>query len=115
MDFPYLDCSRVQSDFSFFLWNFYRKFHFIENSFFIENSLFSSCRIQSDKNLPFKDLNLPNKKNFNYKHKNYCKKNDQMFAVKKLNHANTRNKRKKINKSSISASVLIKLNEFFCI
>ena len=43
-----------------------------------------------------------------------AKINDQkLFAVKMKNIADIRNKRRKINKSNISASLLIKLTEFF--
>ena len=43
-----------------------------------------------------------------------AKMNDQkLFAVKIRNIADISNKRRKINKSNISASLLIKLTEFF--
>ena len=68
----------------------------------------SSC-IQSED--PFKDLNLPKKvkiyteaiAKINYQ---------KLFAVKIRNIADISNKRRKINKSSISAIFFIKLNEF---
>ena len=68
MDFPYLDCSRVHSDFSFFLWISYRKLgsNRKQSSILIivvpnhKNIHFcSSCRIQSEES--FKVLSLPNK------------------------------------------------------
>ena len=46
-------------------------------------------------------------------HKNNCKRNDRkLFAVKIKNFADIGNKRKKINKSNISAIFFIKLIEF---
>ena len=68
MDFPDLDCSRFQSDFSYLLWNSYTKLvsnwkesyilHIVVSNH-KKDYFCSSCRIQSEE--PFKDLSLPNK------------------------------------------------------
>ena len=69
----------------------------------------SGCRIQSEE--IFKDLNLSNKKIYT---KAIAKLNDQkLFAVKIRNIADISNKRRKIHKNSISASLLIKLINCF--
>ena len=70
----------------------------------------SSCPVQSDKLLPFKDLSFPKK---NIYTKKIAKINDQMFVVKIRNIFDKRNKRKKIRTSSNSAIFFIKIIELF--
>ena len=118
MDFPYLDCSRVQSDFSFLLWNSYRKLvsnwkqsSILHIVFFHHKNVHfcSSCRIQSDNDLPFEDFLMIN---LLYT-KTIAKINDQnLFEVKMRIIADISNKRRKINKSSISSIFFIKLFGF---
>ena len=64
----------------------------------------SSCRIQSVKSLPFKELNRPKKK-IKVNAKTIAKISDQkLFAVKQRNFAKIINKKEKVRTSSNSTT-----------
>ena len=117
--FPYFDSSRVQSDFSFFLWKSDLKHVFNRKQSSILSS-FTRCRFQSQKVHFCFCCCVQSEDNFmdfqiskNMHESNRKNEWSKSVCCKKRKIANRINKRKKIRTRSISARFLIESKEIF--